>query len=134
MARSKKLLLAISSSLVACGTGYMTSPAYAQAVQGTTAGGLEEVIVTARKREESLQEVPISIRVLDADFLATSRILDVQNALIRVPGIGFGQPFKSYTPIAIRGASTQDDSIGVDPNVAIFIDGVNVRVNDIDRI
>ncbi|MCX7056390.1 MAG: TonB-dependent receptor [Proteobacteria bacterium] len=87
---------------------------------------LDEVIVTARKREESLQEVPIAINVMTSEFLENSRIDDVQSALIRVPGIGFGQPMKSYTPIAIRGASTQDDSIGVDPNVAIFVDGVNV--------
>lgn len=109
--------------------GTPQSRAIAESSQGSSqpeTAKLEEVIVTARKREETLQTVPIAINVLSGDFLEHARIEDVQSALIRVPGIGFGQPFKSYTPIAIRGASTQDDSIGVDPNVAIFVDGVNV--------
>jgi len=131
--RSHGLKIAVNTILFAYGICLLANVARADSADtdkkksdATTRDSLEEVVVTARKTEESLQEVPISISVLSGDFLDKARLANVENVLIRVPGIGFGQPFKSYTPIAIRGASTQDDSIGVDPNVAIFIDGVNV--------
>lgn len=126
MSHSRKLLLTISSILVSAGAGPLVTPAQAESAEPAASSQLEEIFVTARKREESLQEVPVAISVLSGDYLETARLDSVQSLLTRVPGLGFGQPFKSYTPIAIRGASTQDDSIGVDPNVAIFIDGVNV--------
>ena len=85
---------------------------------------MDEVIVSARKMNESLQDVPIAISVISSEILENSRVDDTQDLLIRIPGLGFSQPFKSFTPIAIRGASTQDDSIGVEPNVGIFVDEV----------
>ena len=85
---------------------------------------IEEIMVTGQKRERPLQETPLAISVIGGDLLEKSRVDDTSDLLLRVPGLGYSQPFKSYTPIAIRGASTQDDSIGVEPNVAVFIDEV----------
>lgn len=113
-------------ALISVGFIAIQVPTIANAQPSDDDAALEEILVTARKTVESLQEVPIAINVISGDFLETARLDDVQDFLIRVPGVGFGQPFKSYTPIAIRGASTQDDSIGVDPNVSVFIDGVYV--------
>jgi iron complex outermembrane receptor protein len=106
----------------------ISTPAFAQnsdaGTQNAAANDSDVIIVTARKKEESLQDVPLAISVFAGEQLETARVDDVSDFLTRVPGVGFGQPFKSFSPVAIRGASTQDDSPGVDPNVAIFVDEV----------
>jgi len=112
-------------AVLVCGCVVFFGLSTAQA-QDAGAQQLEEIIVSARKTNESLQDVPIAISVIGGDFLETARINSAQDLYIRIPGVGFGQPFKSFTPTAIRGASTQDDSIGVEPNVAVFIDQVFV--------
>lgn len=112
-------------SVLIAGLG-MSGVSSLQAEENERASAMEEVIVSARKMDESLQDVPLAISVLGGAMLENLRLDDVNDVLIRVPGVGFGQPFKSYTPIAIRGASTQDDNIGVDPNVAVFVDGVYI--------
>jgi iron complex outermembrane receptor protein len=108
----------------------MSTPALGQVsnaeAQADASEESSEIIVTARKRAESLQDVPLSISVFGGEQLETARVDDASDFLIRVPGVGFGQPFKSFSPVAIRGASTQDDSPGVDPNVAIFVDEVYI--------
>ena len=85
---------------------------------------IEEIMVTARKKEESLQDVPIAVSVYAGAFLEQSRIDDVSDLLAQIPGVGYGQPMKSFTPLGIRGGSSQDDYPGADPNVAVFIDEV----------
>lgn len=87
---------------------------------------IQEVTVTARKREESLQSVPIAMNVLDSTALKAARIDDVQDVVTRIPGAGINQPYKNHTVIAIRGASTQDDNPGVDQSVNTFVDGVYI--------
>ncbi|MCY4338145.1 MAG: TonB-dependent receptor [Gammaproteobacteria bacterium] len=86
--------------------------------------GIEEVLVTARKKEESLQDVPIAVSVYSGAYLEEARIDDVADLLAQIPGVGYGQPMKSFTPLGIRGGSSQDDYPGADPNVAIFVDEV----------
>ncbi|MEW6991641.1 TonB-dependent receptor [Colwelliaceae bacterium 6441] len=125
MFKSNKIILGILSSALI--SGVTTAQAEeAGSVNKKEKEEIEVISVTARKTKEPLQEVPLAISVLSGAFIEQARLTDVNDLLARIPGIGFGQPFKSYTPIAIRGASTQDDSVGVDPNVSIFIDGVAV--------
>lgn len=125
MIKQTKSILKLMPAILVCGSAGLFSFSTA-AAQEDDDERLEEITVTARKTNESLQDVPIAISVLSGDFLETARLNDTQDLYIRVPGLGFGQPFKSFTPTAIRGASTQDDSIGVEPNVGIFIDQVFV--------
>ena len=125
MIKQKKSILSLVPALLVGGSLGLSGFSTAEA-QDDDAVALDEITVTARKTNESLQEVPIAISVLSGDFLESSRIDDTQDLYLRIPGLGFGQPFKSFTPTAIRGASTQDDSIGVEPNVGIFIDQVFV--------
>jgi iron complex outermembrane receptor protein len=121
------MMVSASALLMA---GCFSTPAFAQSAGASAGEGDEatsrDIIVTARKREESVQDVPLAITVFQGVQLEKARLDDVSDFLIRVPGVGFGQPFKSFSPVAIRGASTQDDSPGVDPNVAIFVDEVYI--------
>lgn len=123
--------LMLSTSLVA--------PAYAQSAPDKSkdyASSSSEIIVTARKRQESVQDVPISINVMTKDFVRESRIESIKEVLTRIPGVNFTQAFSGFTVIAMRGSSTQDDYPGSDPSVNVFIDEVYVgtTVSDFDLL
>ncbi len=86
--------------------------------------GLGEVIVTAQKRQQSLQDVPLSVSAFTGDLLRESRIGDIRGLVDFTPGFS-GRTEDSFTDaLAIRGISTNDFGIGGDPSVAVFIDGM----------
>ena len=101
---------------------------------------LEEITVTAQKREQSQQEVPISLNAFSEDFLETVAAENLRDISAYTPGLeirGVSQPnFK------IRGVETSDFGVGTDPAVGIFVDGVYssrsgaavVFFSDIERI
>ena len=81
----------------------------------------DEIIVTARKRAESLQSVPLAITAFTAEHIEDAGIDSVEDVALLTPGLTFAKLFGggSNTPV-IRGMST---SIG-EPNVGFFVDGV----------
>jgi len=81
----------------------------------------DEIIVTARKRAESLQSVPMSLTAFTAEHIEDAGIDNVEDVALLTPGFTFAKLFGggSNTPV-IRGMST---SIG-EPNVGFFVDGV----------
>ncbi|HAN68538.1 MAG TPA: TonB-dependent receptor [Halieaceae bacterium] len=89
---------------------------------------LEEVIVTAEKRSESLQDTPISIAALDAEALEKFGITDMVDLQGKVPNLQITpHPNSMSTPrIFIRGVGNFDDQITQDPSVAVYMDGVYV--------
>jgi len=127
MGRFPKFSLALCSSLGAFGVG--SAPAIAQdatPVAASDGEGLEQIIVTARRREESLQDTPIAITAVSANQLeamGTTKIADLQgqapNLLItqQVSGAGAAN-------ISIRGLSFADIEKSFDPTVAVVVDGV----------
>jgi iron complex outermembrane receptor protein len=82
--------------------------------------GLEEIIVTARKRSESLHDVPISITAFTARDIEDAGIENVQDVAQLTPGLTWTALFGSAGGPVIRGVST---NIG-EPNVGFFLDGV----------
>ena len=115
-------------------------------IPGALAQGpvLEEVIVTAEKREQSLQEVPISIMALDADALAAQGIDELDDLGANIPNL-YVNNFNN-DPVAvrmfIRGIGQNDLQITQDPSVALYLDGVYIGTTfgagfegvDIERI
>ena len=84
---------------------------------------LEEIIVTARLREESLQSTPLSITALSGDALAERNVTSVRTMLDQVPGVYFtNQGGPGLGNISMRGVS-QGSLIGDESNVASFVDG-----------
>jgi len=103
---------------------------------------LEEVVVTAQKRSQSVQDVPIAINAFDASFLQTTGVQNLEGLEQFTPGftadtLGVTQPI-----YAIRGIGSGGLSIGTDPAVGIYTDGIyvgrsassNVEFSDIERI
>jgi outer membrane receptor protein involved in Fe transport len=87
---------------------------------------LEEVVVTARRREESLQDVPISISVLNQDLIQQEGILDQYDLYELTPGITYEQSQdRQGARASVRGVGT-DAQNPVRAKVTSFIDGVPV--------
>ncbi len=86
--------------------------------------GLGEVIVTAQKRQQSLQDVPLSVSAFSGEFLQESRLGDMRGLVDFTPGFS-GRTEDGFTDaLAMRGIATNDFGIGGDPSVAIFTDGI----------
>ena len=81
---------------------------------------LEEVVVTATKREESLQEVPIAITALSGDFIRATRLNDVKDLVTFAPGVSGNSHDSFIDVVSVRGIRTQDFGVGGDPSAAFF--------------
>ncbi|HEX9706717.1 MAG TPA: TonB-dependent receptor [Steroidobacteraceae bacterium] len=86
--------------------------------------GLDEVIVTAQKRQQSLQDVPLSVSAFSGDLLKEGRMADIRGIVDFTPGFS-GKTEDGFTDaLAMRGIATNDFGIGGDPSVAMFVDGI----------
>jgi iron complex outermembrane recepter protein len=97
----------------------------------TAGGGLEEIVVTATKRETRLEDTPISMTALSGAELDRKRVLTMVDVAQQVPGLTYIPDSGSETYLVIRGAATIDDSTGTDQGVSMFVDDV-VRVSVAD--
>ncbi len=95
-------------------------PAFAQ----DAGDSLEEVIVTARKQAESLQDVPISVLPISGEELQKSRISSFADIANAVPGLQFNIGTASDAEIFLRGIGSDIQSAGADRAIGIFVDGV----------
>ena len=93
----------------------------ADASQG---GGLEEIVVTALRRDTSLSNTPISLSALSATDIVRDRVVTMDDVARMVPSLVFMPQSASETYLSIRGTSTIDDSTGTDQGVNMFVDDV----------
>jgi outer membrane receptor protein involved in Fe transport len=97
----------------------ITGPAWGQA------GEIEEIIVTAMKREMTLQETPIAVSVVGTQAIKESQMHDIRDLPLLVPSLSVSQfNSSSNTEISIRGVGTSPFNAGLEPSVGIFVDGV----------
>lgn len=89
---------------------------------------LEEIIVTARKREESLQDVAVSVTAI-TDQLSRSSMQSLQDLQNYVPNVTIEEiPGNRGASISIRGISFQETDKSLDPPVGVILDGVYLGV------
>jgi len=81
---------------------------------------LEEVIVTATKRSESVQDVPLAITALSGDFMDQVNLTDVKDLVTYTPGVTGISQDSFIDAISVRGIRTQDFGVGGDPSSAFF--------------
>jgi iron complex outermembrane receptor protein len=100
----------------------------APATVGKSASGIEEVTVTARRREESLQEVPIAVTAFSADTLQKLGTSDIAEMAQAVPSVTFeaSRATNSTLTAFIRGVGQQDPLAGFEQGVALYIDDVYI--------
>ena len=87
---------------------------------------LEEIVVTAQKREQSLQDVPISITAVTAETLTANLVDDVYDLQATIPSLQVQavDPPAAGTAFSLRGLGNSVFNMGFDPAVATFVDGV----------
>ena len=83
------------------------------------------IIVTASKREQTLQETPISVSVTSGETLEQAQIRDILDLQTVTPSLRVSQlQSASATTFIIRGFGNGDNNFGIEPSVGVFIDGV----------
>ena len=115
------------SGLVATPVGERTFSVSAGGIETSDAAQLDDVIVTAQKREQRIQDVPLAVTVIDGDDAARRGIDSVTGLVDEVPGVSVNYAFggTNYGLISIRGIGGADDyKPNGNPSVALHIDGV----------
>jgi len=103
----------------------IATPAIAQQAESPSAGtaAVEEVIVTAQRRRERLQDVPISVDAFSGDQLALSGVTSTADLALVTPGLEYGTQ-AAYGQPYLRGIGTVANGPGVESPVALYVDGV----------
>lgn len=106
------LARAVALALATAVPGVIATPALA--------ADIEEVIVTATKRSESVQDTALAITALSGNFTQRANINDVKDLVAFSPGVAGNSQDSFIDAISIRGIRTQDFGVGGDPSAAFF--------------
>lgn len=128
------------TGVIVLGLVLLQVPECLQAAAAAT--DLQEVVVTARKRAESLQDVPISISAISAQTLEDQSAIRFQDSLNSVPNVSWSSDDIADAKITIRGISSDTNNFGIEPAVGVYMDevyiprptAVNQMALDIDRV
>ena len=85
---------------------------------------IEEVVVTATKRPESLQDIPISVNAFTGDQIEEAGVKDIRDIAGQTPGLQIKSRGETEGSVFIRGIGSVAPGIGADPAVGIYIDGL----------
>lgn len=119
------------------------APSDADAGAATNDGsGIEDIIVTARRREESLQSAPVTVTAFAGDQLEERGITDFSRLAQATPGINFDAFPKAAPRPFFRGVGSSNQGAGGDPSSVAFLDGVylgraamlGIDFYDMDRV
>lgn len=103
----------------------LSTIAIAQTDSSASTAGLEEVIVTAQKREQSLQDVPIAVTAVSDQAFRDAGVLDIKDLTILTPSLVVrSSGDDSITNARIRGVGTAGEDDGLESSVGLVIDGV----------
>lgn len=120
-------------------------PAHAQQTQSNETTGIQDIIVTARRIEESLQTTPIAVTALSSQALTTAKVENVVDLQRTAPGLVIGRGSAGGDGIvfvAIRGQGNLQPILANDPAVATYVDGVYIPrpstgmtdIQDVERL
>ena len=137
------LLAGIATAALTAGSGGAFAAAAAPAAQADT-GQVEELVVTARRREETLKDVPIAVSAYTEATLERTGVRDITDLQKTTPSLTLQAARGSNSTLIafIRGVGQQDPLWGFDPGVGLYIDDVYVArpqaavldVFDVERI
>lgn len=115
---------AISASILALSIASVPSIAIAQEAAADQ-GGIQDIVVTARKRAESVQDVPVAVTALSAELIQKQDITSLEKIAARTPNFTVGRASNgSGAQLTMRGIGSSSTSIGIEQSVAVVVDGV----------
>lgn len=125
-ARSALCGLKSSAAILALSLTWMSSAHAQQAeISDTPAASPNEIIVTAQRRAESVQDVPISVQAVTGDTLVKTGISDTSGLAQITPTLNFtGGTLTAHVSLTLRGVSSASTSPGVQSSTSLVVDGV----------
>lgn len=148
LSKAAKLRASASAAVIASlAIGSFATPAFAQ--DAAESRGLDEIIVTATKRNESLQDVPIAVQALGSEAIDELNISSFDSYIKFLPNVTSGGRGPGQNSVYIRGMATATtrivsaESTGSAPNVALYLDeapvtaggrNLDIYVTDMERI
>lgn len=126
MSTTQRLIVSwLSAALAITSVGLIPAVAFGQSV-------LEEVVVTARKREETLQETPVAVSAFTGESLQELGIRDIADLTKVVPNVEVfsGNGTAGSGNVFIRGVGARNTGVNFDSGVGIYVDGVYVSRAD----
>src|SRR5277367_3242846 len=126
--------LALAIALAAAGLSAPQS-ANAQTAPSQSSGAtLDEIVITAQKRPERLEDVPVSAAVVSAATITQNNITDISDLNNLVPSINLNGSFNGRVPMGMRGISSvsNEGTVALSSGVAIMVDGVPVPSDSVD--
>ncbi len=142
--RGHSLARAIAAALAGVSMVAAVAPCavLAQDAAARPSSALEEVVVTAQRRQQALQEVPITVQVVNESLINDTAAEDMGDLNGFVPGLVVSSDSPTQPRYQIRGIQTGDFGVGTDPAVGVYVDGVYsarsgaslLAFNDIERI
>ncbi|MEM9305044.1 MAG: TonB-dependent receptor [Pseudomonadota bacterium] len=129
--RRAVLTAAIAASFTVVGLPALLAPASAIAQQSSRDAMLEEVIVTARKREELAQDVPLAVSAFSGDQLDALKVQNITNLTVQMPNVATDDigTVPGIANFSIRGLGINSSIPSIDPTVGTFVDGVYLGSN-----
>lgn len=122
----KTISLKTASAAVLILAASLVTPVVAQDVPQDNSASLDDIIVTAQRREQSLQAVPIAITAFNAETLERTGATGIQDIAAKAPGVTLTQFNIGEPQLYIRGVGTTSDSAASDPSIGISIDEVSI--------
>lgn len=121
----KMTVLCASASVLVCALG-APGVSFAAAAEAPSVTALDEVIVTARRREERLQDVPVAVTAISAQKLADANIQSISELQRLVPSFTITgiNARGTAAAVTIRGQRQNDQVITVDPSVGLYVNEV----------
>lgn len=121
------MILAVS----AFGSALYAPDAFAQEKRGGASVLLEEIVVTARKREESAQDVPLAITAFNSAQIEALKVRDLTNMSVGMPNVALDDigTTRGSANFSIRGLGINSSIASIDPTVGLFLDGVYLGNN-----
>ena len=119
-----KRMMIVRLGLMAATTLWPVSAMAQQAADdGATSGGIGDIVVTATRRAENLQDVPATITAVTAEGLSSAGVTTTRGLEQVVPGLVMAMTATSTQP-TLRGIGTRSASPGEESNIAMYLDGV----------
>ncbi len=117
--------LLIGTCLMAWGGAAFGQDATAEAASSPEHGGLTEIIVTARKRSESAQSIPVAVTAISAETINRRDLTSIEKIAAATPNLNVAHaPTGPGAQITLRGIGSSSTSIGIEQSVATVVDGV----------
>jgi iron complex outermembrane receptor protein len=115
-----------ATALTATTLSFVATPAVAQDAAQAETSGITDIVVTAQRREQRLQDVPIAVTAFNQDSIEQLNARDIRDLTGLVPNLIVSEIAlgPGLTQMSLRGVNSQDPEKSFDPAVGVFVDGV----------